>query len=230
MKEGDFILMDFVGKVLNTGEIFDLTREDVAKDSKVHFEEKNYEPVLVIVGAKMVVSGIEKQLLAMKVGETKKFTVPYAEAFGRRDPRLIRVIPFNKFMEQNINPAPGVFVTIDNMTAKVQSVSGGRVRVDFNNPLAGKDLEYEITVVKQITENKEKADLLLENSGIEAETELKEDVFEIKTKTKLNPMIEKMTSETIKKWIKDVKNINFSVSDAKKQEIKETEGSKRSSH
>lgn len=210
MKEGDFVVIDFVGKVVNTDEIFDLTKEDVAKSSNIHFEHKKYEPILVIIGSNMMVKGVDKQLLTMKVGETKKFIVPFAEGFGKRNPQLVKILSMSKFIQQNINPTPGAFVTIDNHTAKVQSVSGGRVRVDFNNPLSSKDLEYEITVVKQITDTKEKADAFLNQSEIDAKTELKEDSLEIKTKIKLNNVIEKMVTESIKKHITDIKNVNFS--------------------
>jgi len=218
MKEGDFILMDFVGRVLNTGEIFDLTIEKVAKEKHVHFEGKKYEPEFVIVGANMVVKGVDEQLLKMNIGETKKFEVPYADAFGKRNPQMIKIIGMQRFIKQNINPVPGAFVTIDGANAKIQSVSGGRVRVDFNNPLSGKDLEYEITIVKQITDTKEKVDGYLKQSGIETHTEIKEGVLEIKTKASLADFLQKMISETLKKWIKEIKEVKFLVEEKKTEE------------
>jgi len=226
-------MIDFVGRVFNTGEIFDLTLEKVAKENNVHFEGKKYEPSLVILGAKMVVKGVEKQLLEMNVGESRKFMVNYADAFGRRDPRLVKILSFNKFIEQKINPVPGDFVNIDGMNAKIHSVSGGRVRVDFNNPLSGKDLEYEITIVKQITDVNERVDLYLKHSGIDATAVLTGDSLEIKTKGKLNNILEKMLDETIKKWIKEIKTVKFSVHAKEAAEDKgspKTESSKGNSH
>ncbi len=51
-------------------------------------------------------------------------------------------------------------LNLDGMIAKILSVSGGRVSVDFNNPLAGKDIEYEFTIKRKITDEKEKVDAL----------------------------------------------------------------------
>jgi hypothetical protein len=65
------------------------------------------------------------------------------------------------FAEQKIYPQPGMTLALDNTLVKVVSVSGGRVMVDFNNPLAGKDLEYDFTIKKLVSDNKEKVDSFL---------------------------------------------------------------------
>jgi FKBP-type peptidyl-prolyl cis-trans isomerase 2 len=51
-------------------------------------------------------------------------------------------------------------LNLDGMIAKILSVSGGRVITDFNNPLAGKDIEYEFTIKKKVTDEKEKINAL----------------------------------------------------------------------
>ena len=43
------------------------------------------------------------------------------------------------FIQQKINPIPGVMFNFDGRIAKVLTVSGGRVMIDFNNPIAGKN-------------------------------------------------------------------------------------------
>jgi len=50
VKKGDFILVEYVGKVKETGEVFDTTQEEVAKEERLYKEGEIYEPKLVVVG------------------------------------------------------------------------------------------------------------------------------------------------------------------------------------
>ena len=69
-------------------------------------------------------------------------------------------MPKKIFIEQEMMPTPGLTVAFDNNLGKIISVSGGRVLVDFNNPLAGKDIEYEFTIKRMVNDLKEKAEAL----------------------------------------------------------------------
>ncbi len=53
-------------------------------------------------------------------------------------------------------------LTLDNHLVKILVVSGARVTVDFNNPLAGKDLAYQFTILRRVTDEKEKIEALCE--------------------------------------------------------------------
>jgi len=209
MKEGDFVLIEYVGRVAGTGEIFDLTDAETAKREGVFNSNQKYEPVLVIIGAKMVIPGIEKQLEEMKPGDEREFSVKPQDAFGSRNPRLIKIISRANFLRQRINPVPGIFVTIDGRQAKIRSVSGGRVRVDFNHPLAGKELRYELKIIKHITKTKEKADELLKHYRLKTETILKGNTLIIKTTKPLDNIVRQLIEKPIKKWIKEIKRIKF---------------------
>ncbi len=217
MKEGDFVLMDFVGRIKLTGEIFDLTLEDVARKEGVHNEKQKYEPAFVIIGAKMIVPGVEKQLKEMKVGDEREFEVPVDEGFGKRDPKLIKILNINQFYKNKINPVPGTFVQIEGKTAKVQSVSGGRVRTDFNSPMAGKDLIYKVKVKRKITDTKEKIERMLGQYGIGFESvSVKEGTATIKTKKEMPEMLQKMITDLVKKWVKKVKKVEYSAPKSEK--------------
>ena len=65
------------------------------------------------------------------------------------------------FREQKTQPIPGAVFDFDGKPAKILTVSGGRVIADFNNPLAGKDLVYDITVKRKIENLDEKAKALI---------------------------------------------------------------------
>jgi len=49
-----------------------------------------------------------------------------------------------------------MMVQLDNFIAKILSVSGGRVSIDFNNPLAGKEIKYDFKILRKIEDDREK--------------------------------------------------------------------------
>ena len=103
---------------------------------------------------------------------------------------------------------PGVTVNLGDMIGKIQSVSGGRVRIDFNHPLAGKELEYEVEVLEKIDEPEEKAKALIELYGIKTEkVKLEKDTLEIE-----GPEMEKnkkRLTEEILKYIKEITKVKI---------------------
>ena len=67
-----------------------------------------------------------------------------------------------EFKKQNIKPFVGMPLSLDGQHGIVRTVDGGRVRVDFNHELAGKDIIYEIEIVDTIDDNVEKIKGLIE--------------------------------------------------------------------
>lgn len=217
MKEGDFVEIGFVGRIAVTNEIFDLTSEEVARNEGIYNPKQKYGPVLVIIGAKMVIPGMEKELLGMKVGDEKGFNVLPEKGFGFRDPGLVKVISIANFVRERINPVPGMFVTIDNKQAKVQSVSGGRVRIDFNNPLAGKELTYKIKIIRQIKSTKEKVKSMLDYYGLDFESSLEGDKLTLTSEKPAPEPLQKMLEGNISQRIKELKGIRFVSKENKKK-------------
>jgi FKBP-type peptidyl-prolyl cis-trans isomerase 2 len=217
MKIGDFVEIEYVGRVLGTNEIFDLTSAKIAKKEGIFNPKQTYKPVLVVIGAHMIISGVENQLMQMRPGEEREFEVKPKQGFGYRDPKLIKIISRSKFIHDKVNPVPGTFVKIDNKQAKIQSVSGGRVRVDFNHPLAGKQLKYKLKIVNVIKTPLEKSRaLLLKYSPNCDAVKIDKGTLTIKSE-KLNPLMKKFINKIIKKWIKEVKIIKFINTDFKKK-------------
>ena len=154
IKEGDFVLLDYTGST--NGKVFDSTIEEVAKSSGILMEERVYRPLVVAAGKGDLIPGMDKALIGMAKGEEKKLTIEPEEGYGPRDPKLVKIVPLKIFTDNKLNPFPGMPVQLDNMTARVQSVSGGRVRVDFNHELAGRVLNFEIKVMDVITKDGDK--------------------------------------------------------------------------
>jgi len=160
MKKGSIIAVNYTGKVVTTNQVFESTIEKKAVEGGIFSEKTKYVPLIVVVDEGDVLPGLDRALLEMKVGEERKVSVKPEEGWGERKPANIAVVPLQQFKQKKIQPFPGLIVDVNGQQGKVQSVSGGRVRVDFNHPLAGKDLEYEVRVEKEISQPKEQIDVL----------------------------------------------------------------------
>ncbi len=173
VKNGDFIKLEYTGKIVETGDIFDTTSEELAEEKGIHSDKKTYGPISVIVGGGHVLKGMEDALVDMEEGEEKTIELPPEEAFGERDPKLIQLVPMSEFKKQGIKPQVGMAITSEGNTGIIRSVSGGRVRLDFNHELAGKSLEYQVKVVSIIEDDTEKVksmiDLHYPNPNMDAE-------------------------------------------------------------
>jgi FKBP-type peptidyl-prolyl cis-trans isomerase SlyD len=215
MQRGDFVYISYVGRIKESGEIFDVTSEEIARKEGVYNPEIKYGDVPVIVGAGFVIPGLDEELEKMNVGEKKIVEIEPKKAFGERREDFIKLIPETEFKRQNINVKVGDFVNVNGITGRVLSINAGRVRVDFNHPLAGKVLVYEVEIKKQVTDTKEKiyailkyfsnldesiANVKVENE--DAEIEIKG--LQIASKVKENIV------KTIFQWIKEINRIKFS--------------------
>lgn len=156
VKKGDFLRLEYTGKVQETGEVFDTTDEKVAEEEGLKSENKIYGAIPIIVGAGHVLKGIEEALIDMDEGDEKTVDITPEEGFGERDPKLMQLIPMSEFRKQGIKPQVGMGITLEDSTGIIRSISGGRVRVDFNHELAGKNLQYKIKVDEIITDDEEK--------------------------------------------------------------------------
>ena len=157
INKGDFLLIDYIGRIKDTGKIFALTNEEAAKKEKMHREDGVYGPELVVVGERWIVEGLDDALLTLKVGEPDNtIELPPEKAFGGRDSSRVKTIPIREFRKRELKPHVGMTFRYKGSLATIQSVSGGRVRLDLNHPLSGKILSYEVTVLKKIEDTTEK--------------------------------------------------------------------------
>jgi peptidylprolyl isomerase len=156
-KKGDFILVNYVCRVKETGEIV----ESTMGEGHPHEEEHPHEPLLVVVGEGWVPKGLDEALEGVEVGQRLEVEVPPGKGFGERDLSKVRLLPLRRFTREGVNPTPGMQVEVNGRPAIVRSVGAGRVQVDFNHPLAGKTLLYEVTVEKALRTRAEKVKALI---------------------------------------------------------------------
>ncbi len=161
VEKGNYILVDYVTKIKETGETFDTTIEEEAKKGGLFKENIVYEPMFIIVGEGWVMKKLDNSLIGINIDEKATIEIPPEDGFGLRDPAKIKIIPVNRFRRQDIRPYPGAQIEIDGKVAVVRTVGAGRVQVDFNPPLAGKTLIYDLVVKKIIEEKIEKIKALI---------------------------------------------------------------------
>jgi len=154
IKKNDFIEIEFTGKISSTDEIFDTNIEADAKKAKLDI--KNIKPFILSVGHEMLPKGFDNDLVGKEIGKSYVVNIKPEDAFGKRNPQMVRMIPTKLFHEQKIEPARGMQITLDGQLVKILSSDRGRTLVDFNNPLAGKEVSYSYRIKKIITDQKEK--------------------------------------------------------------------------
>lgn len=157
IQKGDFIKLSFTGK-LEDGAVFDTTDEKIAKENDIYDEEKKYAPMTVIVGSGFLVEGLEEDLIGKKAGHKGSVKVTPEKGFGERSLDAIEVVSVKKF-EGKVEI--GEMIEYNGRVGVVENVSGGRVKVDYNEPLAGKTITYEYKIDRIITDRDEKIDALL---------------------------------------------------------------------
>ncbi|MBT3642644.1 hypothetical protein HN604_02500 [archaeon] len=159
-KKNDFIEVEFTAKLSDDNEIFDTNIQSVAKKAELNTE--NIKPFILSIGNKMLPSGFDEDLIGKEVEKDYSINLVPENAFGKRDPKMVRMIPTKLFHEQNIDPIRGTQLSLDGQLVRVLSSSGGRTLIDFNNPLAGKNVTYDYKITRTVTDEKEKTDALQE--------------------------------------------------------------------
>jgi peptidylprolyl isomerase len=159
--KGDFLLVDYTGSVKETGEVFDTTLENVAKEKGLYKTGDIYEPKLIVTGEGWVLKALDESLLTLEVGKTALVEIPPDKAFGDRDPEKVKLVSLRRLSARGITPRLGMRLEMDGKPATVRTMGSGRVQLDFNPPLAGKTLVYEVTIRIKLVERAEKIEALI---------------------------------------------------------------------
>lgn len=133
--EGCIVTIDYT-MALEDGEILDST--------------KDLEPLTYVQGTGEIISGLEQAVIGMKKGEKLDVAVAAADAFGEFDPEALIEVPKGDLPPEAQNG--GMELTVEGpkgqtITGRVVEIKGNTAIVDFNRPLAGKDLQVSVTIV-----------------------------------------------------------------------------------
>jgi len=157
IKEGDFIEINYTGKLKDM--VFDTTQPEVAKKSGLPGE--NLKPIRICVGKGSLLKGIEESIIGKEVGDKFSIVLEPEKAFGKKTAKNIQLVPISKFKKDGVNPQAGMKVQIDGKIVVIKRVGGGRVLVDFNHPLAGKEVNYDISIERLVSDTKEKLEMFI---------------------------------------------------------------------
>jgi FKBP-type peptidyl-prolyl cis-trans isomerase 2 len=220
IKIGDFIELDYTGRIKDDKIVFDTTIEETAKASDIYSKKFNYKPVIICVGEKHLVKGLDDSLIGKNLG---KYTIEVKaeNAFGKKAADLLKLIPLRLFAKDEVKPYVGLEVNVDGTIGVVRNVSGGRIIVDFNHPLSGRDLVYDIDIKRVVLDNLEKVKAVLELLGIPFENiDVMDDKASITIKAKLPAEATKPLSDDIQR-LTGLKSVEFMTETQAKKELKQ---------
>jgi peptidylprolyl isomerase len=136
VENGLYVSVEYTGK-LGNGEVFD--------------SSTGRQPLEVHMGAGEMIAGFESQLLGMAMNEKKVFTISPDDAYGQKNPELMRSIPRSQVPPQ-MEVEVGMVIALstpqgERMPARIVELDDKEMTLDLNHPLAGESLTFEIEVV-----------------------------------------------------------------------------------
>ena len=111
---------------------------------------KGSEPLEFIIGKGQIIPGLENALVGMSQGESGDIMVAAADAYGEVNPEAKQTLPIEQFAGIDLVEGMNLFGQGENgqqVQVTVTSFDDKEVNIDFNHPLAGKDLMFSVSVV-----------------------------------------------------------------------------------
>jgi FKBP-type peptidyl-prolyl cis-trans isomerase SlyD len=157
-QDGDFVELDYTARTVEGDDLVDTTDPEVVEEEGIEADQE-FAPRTIVLGEGHIFDAVEDDITGAAVGDTGSVVVPAAEAFGEYDDEQVRTVSADKIPEDD--RYPGAQVQIEGEEGHVETIIGGRARVDFNHPIAGEDIRYEWEVVGEVTDRQAKAEGLL---------------------------------------------------------------------
>lgn len=126
---------------------FDYTLSD--QDGKVLESNKGKEPMSYMHGKGQIIPGLEKELSGMKVGEQKKVQVKPEDGYGPVNPQAFQEVPKEKLPPEALKVGTVLMAQGpqgQGIPARVHEIKGATVIMDFNHPMAGKTLSFDVKI------------------------------------------------------------------------------------
>ncbi|MEA2028174.1 MAG: peptidylprolyl isomerase [Campylobacterota bacterium] len=122
-----------------------------AGQNEVIDSNRDAAPLEFITGHNHIIVGLEKALVGMKKGESGDVLVKAGEAYGETNPEAVEVLPVDQFNGIELKEGMILYGQGEGgqtIQVTVKSFNDSEVTVDFNHPLAGKDLMFIVSVLE----------------------------------------------------------------------------------
>ena len=110
---------------------------------------KGAAPLEFVMGKGRIIPGLENGLVGMSSGESKTITVKAADAYGEYDPEATQTLPKEQFEGIDLQKGMALYGQGENgqtIQVTVKDFDDESVTIDFNHPMAGKNLQFDVTV------------------------------------------------------------------------------------
>ncbi len=212
IKIKDFVEVEYTGKLKEEGITFDTTNKKLAEEAGIPTKNMEFGPVIVCIGEQHLIKGLEDQLIDKDFGKKYTINLTAEQGFGKKDASLIKMIPFRLFKKQGVMPEPGMQVNVDNMIGIIKTAKGGRCLVDFNHPLSGKEIVYDVKIVRKVEDIDEKVRAYIRlNLNLSTEVSEKDGVVEVKARKEIPPQLQDSLIKHLKDLIPGISEVKLLV-------------------
>lgn len=148
---GDMVEIEYTGRT-DDGTVFDTSRESVASETGLAASQpdREFTPLTVEIGNGRILGGLEDALVGLEQGTSTTVAVPPEKGYGERSDDQVREYDIEE-LTQSLGgqpPEEGTYLeTQDGTRGEVVHVDEEIARLDFNSPLAGETLEFDIEVL-----------------------------------------------------------------------------------
>lgn len=210
LKDNDFVEINF--DIYANNSLVQTTYEKKGKEANISEKEGKFGPQTIIVGKAFVLAALDEDLKKNSKGENT-LELKAEDAYGKKQKELIRPFPKKTFEEQELRAVPGMVYDFNGMYGTVKAVTGGRVLVDFNHPLSGKDIKLEYKVLKKVEDIVTKIEVV-----IGSVLKIPADMFKVSSKEKVVTLEVPEQIAAVKEML--VKSLEELISDIKEYELK----------
>lgn len=137
VQTGDTVKVHYTGS-LPDGEVFD--------------SSTGRDPLEFTVGAGAVIGGFEAAVLGLEPGERRTITIAPQDAYGPKFPELLQQVAKSDFVDE---PFVGATINLvspegEELPGQIVAIEGDHVTLDFNHPLAGQTLTFDVELVEVV--------------------------------------------------------------------------------
>lgn len=143
VKNGDTVRVHYTGTYECNGDEFDSSWRE------------GRDPLEFTVGAGQVIPGFEAAVMELEPGGTAVITIAPEDGYGAKQEQLVQKVALSDFAADT-PPEVGGMVNLvapdgDQLPGVITAIEGDEVTLDFNHPLAGETLAFDIEIVEIVT-------------------------------------------------------------------------------